>query len=119
PGWRRYKHPAPNSFAKSSPHSPALRSALDGPGSGLPRIFYCEPPVQRAAGLGPAGHRRIAMRPVWALTATAVLLCLAWHARADGTTYRATINVPEAEVRSGPGTSTKFYATNKLHYGDT
>jgi hypothetical protein len=58
------------------------------------------------------------MRPVWGIGAAALLLAFACRVPAQGIPDRATIKVQEAEVRSGHGTGPKFYATNKLRYGD-
>jgi hypothetical protein len=58
------------------------------------------------------------MRTVWGFGAAALLLAFAWQVQAQGTPDRATIKVQEAEVRSGHGAGPKFYATNKLRYGD-
>ncbi len=45
-------------------------------------------------------------------------LALAGRATADPAPYAATVTAAEAEVRSGPSTDTKFYATNRLRRGD-
>jgi hypothetical protein len=58
------------------------------------------------------------MRPVWGIGAAALLLASACYVQAQGIPDRATIKVQEAEVRSGHGTGPKFYATNRLRYGD-
>jgi hypothetical protein len=59
------------------------------------------------------------MRPGSGIGAAALLVVLASQAHAEGTSYSATIKVPDAEVRSGHGTGPELYATNRLKYGDT
>jgi hypothetical protein len=87
----------------------------------MDRAFACREWMEEpAAPFEAAGRRprRMLMRPVWGIGAAALLLAFAWNVQAQGTPDRATIKVQEAEVRSGHGAGPKFYATNRLRYGD-
>jgi hypothetical protein len=48
----------------------------------------------------------------------ALILAGTSHAAAQNSLYRATVSVPEAEVRSGPSASAELYPTNKLRQGE-
>ena len=56
------------------------------------------------------------MRVTLSVAGIALLLAAA-AGHAQTVPYKAAIGVPEAEVRSGPGTDPKLYATNKLPQG--
>lgn len=62
------------------------------------------------------------MQPLQKLGTMAVMLCLTGAISAQEvaqTLYSATVNVPEAEVRSGPSVNAELYATNQVRRGET
>jgi hypothetical protein len=58
------------------------------------------------------------MRPARWIAGMVLLTALAGTAGAEPAPYQATIKVPEAEVRSGHGSDSKLYATNRLRFGE-
>src|SRR5579859_2126999 len=62
--------------------------------------------------------RRSSMRKALALAAFVAALPAAPYASAQVGRDIRYVNLPEAEVRSGPSTEPAFYPTNRLHRGD-